>query len=141
MLRAGLLATLGAVVAVAIAFLIGDAVSGPLIATSPGADAPEEIALGAALSATVVGGIAGLAMAVLAERLLPKPVPVFVGVCIVGLIAYGIFTFSASEGLAAGVWLNVTHIVAAIPIVGLLARAMQTSKAGLTLNPTPNGSR
>ena len=122
MLKATLFGTLAALVAVVAALLIGDAVSGPLLVTSPGADAPEELELGAALMATVVGAVVGLGLAALCRRLLSNGAVVFVGVCVVGLIGYGIFSFSASEEVATGVWLNVMHIVAAIPIVGALAQ-------------------
>lgn len=127
MLKATLFGTLAALVAVVIALLIGDAVSGPLLVTSPGADAPEELEIGAALMATVVGAFAGLGLAALCRRLLANGAAVFVGICVVGLIGYGIFSFSASEEVATGVWLNVMHIVAAIPIVGALSRQFDVS--------------
>lgn len=130
MLKAALFGIVGALVAVAIAVILGDGISGPLILTSPGADAPEELALGAALFATVIGGIAGVGLAALCRRFLDSPAPAFVGICIAGLVGYGIFSFTASEAVATGVWLNVMHIAAAIPIVGLLAAELQPSKAG-----------
>lgn len=100
------------------------------MATPPGGDALEEIAIGAALSGTVVGGIAGLVIAALSKRLLGNnAVAAFVGICVVGLIVYGVFTFSATEELASGIWLNLMHIVAAIPIVGLLVPATTSPNA------------
>ncbi len=129
MVRAGLIGTLVAVVAVAIAFFIGDAVSGPLMVTPPGGDAPEELVLAPAVFSTVIGGIVGLGLATLFKRVVGNPVPAFVGFCIVALIAYGAFSFTAAEEFATGVWLNVFHIAAALPIVGALARAMQGASA------------
>lgn len=123
LLKSGLIGTVGAVVAVAITFLIGDAISGPLLATSPGTDAPEAVAIGAALAGTVVGGIAGIILAAISKQFLgAKAAAIFVGICVVGLVAYGAFSFTATEEISAGIWLNVMHIVAAIPIVGLLVQ-------------------
>ncbi|MFK8022813.1 MAG: DUF6069 family protein [Ilumatobacter sp.] len=127
MLKAALFGTLAALVAVVATFLIGDAVSGPLLVTSPGADAPEELEIGAALIATVFGAVVGLGLAALCRRLLSAGAAVFAGICVVGLIGYGIFSFSASEEVATGVWLNAMHIAAAIPIVGALVRQFDTN--------------
>lgn len=121
MLKATLFGTIAAVIGVIVTVLIADAVSGPLMVTPPGADAPEELPMAAAISGTVVGGIAGLILAALSARLLgANAANAFVGICIVGLIGYGAYSFSATEQIATGVWLNVMHVVAAIPIVGLL---------------------
>lgn len=121
MLKSTLAGTVAAVIGVAITVVIADAVSGPLMVTSPGADAPEELALGAAIAGTVTGAIAGLTLAALCARFLAsKAAAVFLGICLVGLVAYGLFSFSATEEVVGGVWLNVMHVVAAIPIVGLL---------------------
>lgn len=127
MLKATLFGIIGALVAVAITMVIGDAVSGPLIATPPGADAPEEIAIGAALFATVFGGVVGLGLAALLGRFVANPVPVFLGICVVGLVAYGAFSFSAAEETSTGVWLNIAHIAAAGPIVGALTKELQNT--------------
>lgn len=130
LLKASLFGTIGALAAVAVTFLIGDAVSGPLMATSPGADAPEPVLIGAALAGTAVGAVAGIGLAALCKRFLAKPAPVFVGICVVGLIAYGAFSFAASETVSAGVWLNVMHIAAAVPIVGALLQTLSPAAAG-----------
>lgn len=124
MFKAGALGTLGAIIAVAVTFFVADAVSGPLMATPPGAEAPEAVALGAAIGGTVVGAIVGLVLAIICNRFLKKPGPVFLGVCAVGLVAYGALSFSATEEVATGLWLNIMHIAAAVPIVGLLVQAM-----------------
>lgn len=125
MLKAGVLGTVGALVAVAITFFIGDAVSGPLMVTPPGGDVAEEVLVGAALFSTVLGSVIGIGLAALCKRFVGKPIPVFLGICLVGLIVFAIFPFTAGENVATGVWLNVMHIVAAIPVVGMLVKALQ----------------
>ena len=78
---------------------------------------------------TVLGGVIGLGFALLAKRFLDNPVPAFLGICIVGLIVFGIFPFTAAEETATAIWLNVMHVMAAIPIVGSLTQALQNSDA------------
>lgn len=129
MLKAGIFGTIAAGIAVAITFFIADAASGPLMATPPGGDLLEEIPLVGALVGTITGGIVGTIVAALLNRFMSNAVPLFVGFCVVGLIAYGAFSFSATEELSAGIWLNIMHIVAAIPIVGGLVQAMTPGKA------------
>lgn len=119
MLKSGIAGTIGAVVAVAITFLIADAISGPLL-TVAGTDQTEEIPLAVALVSTVFGGAAGLTLAALCKRFLRDPATVFVGISIVGLVVFGIFPFMAADNTATAIWLNVMHIAAAVPILAAL---------------------
>lgn len=123
MLKAGILGTIGAVIAVAITYFIADAASGPLLVTQN--DLTEEAPLAGALLFTALGGVLGLGIAALAKRFLGNPVPAFLGICLVGLIAFAIFPFTVAEETATAIWLNVMHIAAAIPIVGLLTQSLQ----------------
>lgn len=129
MLKAGILGTIAAVVAVVITFFIADAASGPMLVTAAGSDVAEEAPMVGAIMFTVLGGVIGLAIAALTKRFLGNPVPAFLGICLVGLIVFGIFPFTAAEETATAIWLNVMHVVAAIPIVGMLTQAMQSSDA------------
>ncbi len=132
LLRSAGMGIVAAVVAVVIVYLIADGASGPLLAEQPGSDGPEEVPLGGAIFATVIGGLVGTAIAFLAGRT-GRPVEIFVGICVVGLILYGLFALTAADDPTTGIWLNVMHIAAAIPIVGSLVRwlqARQLSPAG-----------
>lgn len=120
LLRSATLGIVAALVAVVIVYLIADAASGPLITAQPGSEAAE-IPLGGAIFSTVVRGLVGTAIAVLADRT-PRPVEIFVGICVVGLVLYGLAALRVAEDTATGIWLNVMHIAAAVPIVGLLAQ-------------------
>lgn len=117
-----------AVIAVLIVFLIADAASGPLRAEQPGGGGVDDIPLGGALFGTVIGGLVGTAIAAVAARL-GRSVEVFLGACVVGLILYGLFALSSADNTSTGIWLNVMHLVAAVPIVGLLARWLQSRRA------------
>ena len=125
MLKAGVFGTIAGLVAVAITFFVADAASGPLLATQPGGDVLEEIPIGGALFGVLFGGLFGTGLAAAMQRFMGNAVPAFVGFCIVGLIGYGAFSFSAADEISTGIWLNVMHIVAAVPIVGGLVRAMK----------------
>ncbi len=119
--RSAAVGIVGALVLVAIVFFIADAVSGPLMVTAVGADAPEELPLGGALFATVIGGLAGIVIAAVASRFDRGPT-IFLIVCVVGLVLYGFLPFGATDDNSTAWWLNAMHIAAAVPIVGSLYR-------------------
>lgn len=121
LVRSAAIGIVMAVVVVVVVFLIADAASGPLLAEQPGGDGAEEVPLGGAVFGTVIGGLVGTGLAFLVARV-SRSVEVFVGICVVGLVLYGLFALSAADDTATGIWLNVMHLGAAIPIVGLLTR-------------------
>ncbi|MEM9565622.1 MAG: DUF6069 family protein [Actinomycetota bacterium] len=125
LLRQAVVGTVAAAIAVAIVFLIGDAISGPLLAAQPGSDVSEEVPLGGAIFSTVIGGVAGVVLALIATRT-ARPARIFVTICVVLLVLYGVVAFVAADDVATGIWLNVMHLAAAIPIVGSLAGWLQT---------------
>ena len=45
------------------------------------------------------------------------------------LVMYGTVPFTAAEETTTAVWLNVMHVLAALPIVGLLARQLPVARA------------
>lgn len=124
MLKSGAIGIVVAVVAVAITFLIGDAVSGPFMTTQPGSDVAEEAMIGGALGFTVFFGLIGIGIAALTKRF-SNPAKVFLTICVVALVIYGVFPFLAADEVSTAIWLNVMHIAAAVPIVGMLVRELQ----------------
>ena len=132
--RNAALGTVMALVAVAITYLIADAISGPLIATGPDGELAE-IPLGAAIFATVIGGIVGTVLALLVRKR-AKAATVFQSICAVALVLYGIFAAVQADSASTAVWLNVLHIVAAIPIIGSLVNGLQ--QGGSVAAPTAN---
>lgn len=128
LLQTAVVGIVAAVIAVVVVFFIADAVSGPLMVTPPGGDVAEELPAGAAVFGTIVGGIVGVGLALVSRRL-SRPDQVFVGICVVALILYGVFAFSATDSTSTGVWLNIMHLVAAAPIIGLLVRWLTTAAA------------
>lgn len=143
LVKTAAIATIVALVAVAIVYGIAQAFDADLRVTAMGADSAEEVPLATALLMTAIGGVVGLALAALARRFTRRPALVFLGVCLVLLVLDGINPFVASERVSTGVWLNLMHLAAAVPIVGGLYRALphrrQASSArGLRLGESPS---
>ncbi len=129
LVRSALVGTIAAIVAVIVVLLVADAVSGPLLVATPGSDVAEEVPLGGAVIFTALGGLVGMLLAWATSRF-GWSASVFLGVCLVALVLYGIPPFSAAEETATALWLNVMHIAAAIPIVGSLYRWLTGRRVG-----------
>jgi peptidoglycan/LPS O-acetylase OafA/YrhL len=106
-----------------IVYLVADAASGPLLVTQPGSDDITEIALGAVVAFTFLGGAVGLGLALVVSRR-SWPPSTFVAVCIAALALYAIVPFIAAEQTSTAIWLNAMHLAAAAPIIGVLARSL-----------------
>ena len=125
-IRNGFVGTvIGAVFAV-IVFLIGDAMSGPLEVTPPG-QSLRAVNVATVIGAVITGGVVGTILAAIAS-FLPRPRQIFRIACLVGLVGYAIPPFVQSELFSTGVWLNVMHIGAAVPIVGRLSPVLAERK-------------
>ena len=88
-------------------YLVADAASGPLLITQPGSDNAEEVALGAVLAFTVLGGAVGLGLALVVNRRRWPP-STFIAVCAAALALYGIVPFPVAEQTSTAIWLNAT---------------------------------
>ncbi len=126
MFKAGAIGIGIAIIGVGIAFFIADAISGPLLVTPPGGDEVQEVNVGLAIFSTVFAGVIGIGIAAVCKQFLSNPAAAFLGICAVALIIYAILPFTASEEVSTGIWLNVMHIVAAVPIVGSLVNELRT---------------
>lgn len=99
------------------AYLLANAVSGPLVVTDLG-----EIALGNVVGFTLFGATIGAALAYLAGRFARRPRMTFLALTTIALVGYAVVPFTASESTQTAVWLNVFHVVVAIPVIGILTR-------------------
>ena len=125
--RAGAIGIAVALVVVVVGFLVADAGSGPLTVSMPGNDSVERITIAQVVMFTVLGGAAGIGLA-LAARRLSRPRATFVAVCAAALLLYGITPFAAAESTSTAIWLNVLHVAAAVPIVGSLVRRLPAER-------------
>lgn len=120
LLATGLSATGAAVVAVLIIYAAAWLMDDPLLVEPESGGAAEKLAVEIATLATIAGGAIGLGLAAVARRVAARPAPAFVITCLVGLTAYGLLAVLRSPHTSTAVWLNLMHLAAAIPIVGLL---------------------
>lgn len=125
LLRPAAIGTALAAVGVAAVHLIATALGDPLTVNPGGA--PQAVPLGAAVLFTVLGGVAGYVIALLARRA-GRPRTVFLAVTLVALALYAIAPFGAAENTSTALWLNVMHLVAAAAILPLLARALPAAR-------------
>ena len=120
---------------VLIVYVVADAVSGPLLVTQPSSDEITEIALGAVVAFTVLGGAVGLGLALVVNRR-GWPPSTFIAVCIAALALYAIVPFTAAEQTSTAIWLNAMHLAAAAPIISLLARSLTDERNQPALSTT-----
>ena len=79
--------------------------------------------------ATVVGGVIGLVLALVAART-PRPRTVFLAVGVVGTLVSFASPFSSAEETSTALWLNVMHVVVAVAVLGALATVLPERRAG-----------
>ncbi len=120
---------------VLVTYLIADAASGPLLITQPGSDSIEEVALGAVISFTVLGGAVGLGLALVVNRR-GWPPSTFIAVCVAALALYAIVPFTAAEQTSTAIWLNAMHLAAAAPIISFLARSLADERNQTAISTT-----
>lgn len=126
LIRIAAISLITALVAVSLVYTIADSLSGPLMAAQPGSDESTQLTLANAVGATFFGGIIGTILAFVVSRL-KRSVQIFAGICLVGLVLYGVVAYNAADDTTTGLWLNIMHLTAAIPIVGGLARWLSTA--------------
>lgn len=112
-----------AILLVSAAYLLANAVSGPLVVTDVG-----EVALSHVVGFTVLGATVGATLAYLAERFARRPRLTFLTVTIIALAGYAVVPFTAAESTQTAIWLNVFHLVVAIPVIGMLTRYLPESR-------------
>lgn len=106
-----------AILAVAFAYTVADGLAGPLFVTGTG-----EVTLANVLVFTVLGGTAGAMLAYLVRRFARRPRVTFISMTLVALAGYAVVPFTAAASLETAIWLNVFHLVVAIPVIGVLTR-------------------
>jgi len=118
--RTGGLAIGLGVIAVLGVYLAARAVGADLmVAPEFGSGPAKQLEVFPAIAATVASGVVGAGLARLTPRF-AQPARTFVGLCLAGLVIYGYLTVARSDNNSTVIWLNVMHVAAAVPIVGLL---------------------
>jgi hypothetical protein len=102
---------------VASAYLLANLFAGPLVITGGG-----EVTLRDVIGFTALGGTLGAALAYAIDRFAQRPRLTFVAVSLIALAVYAVVPFTAAESIETAVWLNIFHVVVAIPVIGMLTR-------------------
>lgn len=111
-----------AVVLVTLAYLVAQEVTGALLVMGAG-----EVTLGNVIGFTLMGGTVGAVLAYMSGRFSRQPRLVFLTVCSIALAGYAVVPFTAAVSVETALWLNLFHLLVAIPVVGMLSRALAPS--------------
>lgn len=112
-----------AVLLTAAVFLPADAASGPLVVADVG-----EVTLGNVVGLTFFGATVGAVLAEVVRRFARKPRLTFLAVTLIALAGYAVVPFTAAETTQTAIWLNVFHVVVAIPVIGILTRYLPRNR-------------
>lgn len=108
-----------AVLLVTAAFLLAQEFANRLVVAGTG-----EVTLVNVTGFTVFGATVGAALAYVLGRFARRPRPTFLAVTLIGLAGYAVVPFTAAESVQTAVWLNIFHVVVAVPVIGLLSRSL-----------------
>ncbi len=106
-----------AVLLVATAYLVAQALADRLVVAGTG-----EVTLGNVTGFTIFGATVGAALAVAIGRFSRRPRPTFLAVALIALAGYAVVPFTAAASIGTALWLNLFHLVVAVPVIGMLAR-------------------
>jgi hypothetical protein len=112
-----------AAILVAVAFQIAKEVADPLVVSGTG-----EVTLGNVIGMTVIGATVGAAFAYGIGRFTERPRRVFVVVTLIALVGYAVVPFTAAEPVGTALWLNVFHVVVAVPVIVALTRCLTSER-------------
>lgn len=110
-------ASCAAVLMVTLAYATAREITGPPVVAGAG-----EVTLINTVVFTLIGGMVGATLAYLLGRFARRPRLVFLTTTIIALAGYAVVPFTAANTLSSAIWLNVFHIVVAIPVIGILTR-------------------
>ena len=108
---------------VAAAYFLANTVTGPLVVTDAG-----QITLGNVIGFTIIGGTVGAALAYVVERFARSPRLVFLSATLIALSGYAVVPFTASASTQTVLWLNIFHVIVAIPVIGTLTRYLPRNR-------------
>ncbi len=108
-----------AVLLIATAYLVAQVLADPLVVAGTG-----EVTLGNVTGFTVLGATVGTALAYPIRRFARRPRPTFLAVTLIALAGYAVVPITAAESVQTAIWLNIFHLVVAIPVIGILSRSL-----------------
>ena len=112
-----------AILLVSAAYLLANSAGDPLTVEGLGV-----VTLANILGLTLFGATVGAVLAYLFGRFARSPRMTFRAVTVIALAGYAVVPFTAAESVQTAIWLNVFHVVVAIPVIGMLARYLPGSR-------------
>lgn len=113
-----------AVLLVTAAHHVATGIADPLVVAGLG-----EVTLPNVIGFTIFGATVGAVVAHLIGHFGRRPRMAFLAVALIALAGYAVVPFTAAESAQTAIWLNILHLVVAIPVVGMLARYLPGSGA------------
>jgi hypothetical protein len=113
-----------AIVAVASVYLLANEVAGPLVVVGAG-----EIGVGDVVGFTILGGTVGAVLTYVVGRFSRRPRMALLAVTLIALAGYAVVPFTAAETTTTAIWLNVFHVVVAIPVIRMLIRYLPKNRS------------
>ncbi len=90
-----------------------------------------EVTLGNVIGFTILGGTVGAVLAYVIGRFGRRPRLTFLAVTLIALAGYAVVPFTAAESIETAVWLNIFHVVVAVPVIGMLTRYLPGTRASV----------
>jgi hypothetical protein len=124
--RVWAVATTTAVLLVTAAQLIAQAFADPLIVSGAG-----EVTRGNVIGFTVLGATIGAALAAGIGRFTRRPRSTFLAATLMALAGYAVVPFTAAESSSTALWLNLFHLIVAVPVIGMFARWLPSARTSV----------
>ncbi len=99
------------------AYLVAQELADPLVVAGVG-----EVTLDNFTGFTIFGATVGAALAVAIGRFSRRPRLTFLAATLIALAGYAVVPLAAAESIGTAIWLNLFHLVVAVPVIGMLAR-------------------
>lgn len=112
------------IVAVASLYLLANEAAGPLVVDGAG-----EVGVGDVVGFTILGGTVGAVLTYVVGRFSRRPRMALLAVTLIALAGYAVVPFTAAETTTTAIWLNVFHVVVAIPVIGMLMRYLPKNRS------------
>lgn len=106
-----------AVLLVASAYLVAEELADPLVVAGAG-----EVELANVTGLTFVGATVGAALTVAIGRFSRRPRLTFHAASLIALAGCAVVPLATAESMGTAVWLNLFQLIAALPVIGMLAR-------------------
>ena len=106
-----------ALLLVASAYLVAQALADPLVVAGAG-----EVTLDNVTGFTIVGATVGAALAAAIGRFSRRPRLTFLVATLIAVAGYAVVPIAAAESIGTAIWLNLFHLIVAVPVIGILAR-------------------